>query len=54
MLIKALLWLAVYPIMCIGYITVTAWDLVSFLFNSPVDVWMIISRSVDDSQEEIQ
>lgn len=51
-LVKIAVWLVAYPIMFVGFMGVTALEIVTFLFNSPVDVWNIISTSFEQPVEE--
>lgn len=50
---KALIWSLIYPVMVILFflrqLKSTAW----FLFNSPVDSWVMISNAVEEAVKEI-
>ena len=50
LLVKSALWVVVYPFILFGYGLSVAWEVISFLFHSPVDVWSIISKSIDEAQ----
>jgi hypothetical protein len=52
MLLKLILWTLLYPLVVAGYALMSIFEICVFVFNSPVDVWMIISDSVDNPQEE--
>jgi hypothetical protein len=52
MLVKSLLWIVLFPITVIGFFIMTLVECVSFIFNSPVDVWDLISKSVDEATSE--
>jgi hypothetical protein len=52
-LAKIAIWLVMYPFGLIGYIIMSIVEMVGFLFNSPVDIWNIISRAVDGVEEEV-
>ena len=47
MLHKILLWLLVYPVAFVIFFSVAILEAVTFLFNSPVDIWILISEAVD-------
>ena len=48
----SIVWLAVYPIVVFTFFLTSIWQVCSFLFNSPVDVWMMLSSDVDESIKE--
>ena len=50
-LAKIAIWLVMYPIGVVGYFIMSVLDMLAFLFNSPVDIWNIISRAVDGEEE---
>lgn len=50
-LAKIAIWLVMYPIGLIGYVIMSIIEMLSFLFNSPVDIWNIISSAVDGVEE---
>jgi len=50
-LVKIAIWLVMYPFGLIGYTIMSIVDMAHFLFNSPVDVWNIISKAVDGTEE---
>lgn len=52
MLLKMILWTFLYPLVVAGYAIMSIFEVAVFIFNSPVDVWTIISDSVDNPQEE--
>lgn len=47
MIQKSILWLLIYPMACVAYFFVAIVEAITFLFNSPVDVWILISEAVD-------
>ncbi len=51
-LIKTLAWIVMYPLVLIGFAAVNVLNTLSFLFNSPVDIWNIISDSIDEAAEQ--
>ena len=51
-LIKLVLWLTVYPLILLHYFLSSVFGWVSFLFNSPVDIWNIVSRNVEEAMVE--
>jgi len=51
-LMKVIFWLALYPLTVAGFILTSAWEVILFLFNSPIDVWNIIGRAFDDPESE--
>ena len=52
MFAKSLIWCIMYPIAFFGYFIMAVLEAIWFLFNSPVDIWMIISRAVDGQEEK--
>lgn len=52
MIAKLLLWTTLYPIAVVSFFFTWLWNMVVFLFNSPVDIWMLISDAVDGELEE--
>lgn len=52
LLIKILFWLVLYPFGLFGYMVMSIFEMGVFLFHSPVDIWNIISKAVDNIQEE--
>lgn len=52
MIAKMLVWIVLYPIMLLSFLTTSLWSIVTFLFHSPVDVWIMISKAVDQAVEE--
>ena len=50
-LAKIAIWLVMYPIGVVGYFIMSVLEMLAFLFNSPVDIWNIISRAVDGEEE---
>ena len=48
-LIKLLIWMLVYPLMFAGFLMGSMFGWMVFLFNSPVDIWNIISSGVDEA-----
>lgn len=52
MLVKSLLWIILFPITVVGFFIMTLIECLSFLFNSPVDVWELISKSIDEATSE--
>lgn len=51
-LIKLAMWSVLFPAALLGYAIMTILEVIAFLFNSPVDIWRIISNSLDSVQEE--
>lgn len=51
-LLKLLIWLFVYPLMFISFLMGSMFGWIVFLFNSPVDIWNIISTSVDEASTQ--
>ena len=51
-LIKLVIWITVYPIFVFSYFCSTLFECIAFLFNSPVDIWNIISKNVDEATVE--
>jgi hypothetical protein len=51
-LVKLVLWLTVYPLIFAQYMLTSVYGWVTFLFNSPVDVWNIVSRNVEEAMVE--
>lgn len=47
LLTKAILWSILYPALVLVYATHTLFMWIKFLFNSPVDVWVMISESLE-------
>lgn len=52
-LAKIAIWLVMYPVGLVGYIIMSIIEMAQFLFNSPVDIWNIISNAVDGEEEEV-
>lgn len=52
-LAKIAIWLVMYPLGLVGYVIMSIIEMAMFLFNSPVDIWNIISRAVDGVEEEV-
>lgn len=52
LLMKIMFWLMLYPLSVVGFIITSIWDMVLFLFHSPVDIWNIISRAFDNIEAE--
>ena len=44
---KLILWLLIYPSALVVYFSVAILEAITFLFNSPVDIWILISEAVD-------
>ena len=53
LLVKIAIWLVMYPFGLVGYIIMSVIEMLQFFFNSPVDVWNIISRAVDGVEDEV-
>jgi hypothetical protein len=51
--VKIAIWLIMYPFGLIGYIIMSVIEMFQFLFNSPVDIWNIISEAVDGEEEVV-
>ncbi len=51
-LVKTVLWVLLYPLLFTGYFAISCFQALSFLFNSPVDLWIIISNSLEQQAEE--
>lgn len=51
-LAKIAIWLVMYPVGLVGYVVMSIIEMIGFLFNSPVDIWNIISNAVDGVEEE--
>lgn len=47
--IKVAIWLVMVPVTLIGFAWLSLLEWLSFLFNMPVDVWSIVSRSIDEA-----
>lgn len=52
-LAKIAIWLVMYPLGVVGYFIMSVLEVLAFLFNSPVDIWNIISKAVDGEEEEV-
>lgn len=50
-LVKIAMWLVLYPFGVVGYIIMSVIEMLQFFFNSPIDVWNIISKAVDGVEE---
>ena len=48
LLTKVLAWSVLYPIALCGFAVSTLFTVISFLFNSPVDIWVMISSTIDE------
>lgn len=48
LLVKIGIWLLLYPLTVIGFFLISAFECAWFLFNSPVDVWGVINRSIKE------
>ena len=48
-LVKIVLWLTVYPLIFAQFVLSSMFSWISFLFNSPVDVWNIVCKNVDEA-----
>jgi len=46
-LVKALAWLVVYPLVVLGFGLSVAFACFWFLFNSPVDIWNVLSDGIE-------
>ena len=51
-LIKLLIWMLVYPLMFASFLMGNMFGWMVFLFNSPVDIWNIISSGVDEASTQ--
>lgn len=51
-LVKTTLWILLYPLLFTGYFLISCWQALSFMFHSPVDLWIIISNSLEQQAEE--
>ena len=54
MIPQAILWCILYPITLLGYFCVTIWQTFWFLFNSPVDIWVMIGETIREEDTEKQ
>jgi len=52
LLLKTAIWSLMYPTIVAAYAAHTIFMWVKFLFNSPVDVWTIISTSIEEAMKE--
>lgn len=50
---KLCLWVLLFPLTMIGYTIVHTWTAVVFVFNSPFDVWLMISSAVEETKHEL-
>jgi hypothetical protein len=48
-LIKVAIWLVMFPITVVGFAWMSILEWVAFLFNSPIDIWTIVSHNVDEA-----
>jgi hypothetical protein len=48
-LVKALAWLIVYPLVILGFGISIAVSCLWFLFNSPVDIWNVLSDGIEEA-----
>lgn len=49
---KSLVWLIFYPLVLIGFVFNQLVIWIQFLFNSPVDIWEIISKAMEEAAKE--
>jgi hypothetical protein len=49
-LAKLIAWLVLYPLTLLGFVMTTVFSVFSFLFNSPVDIWIMISKTLDEEK----
>jgi hypothetical protein len=50
LLTKVIAWSLLYPIALCGFAMSIVFTIVSFLFNSPVDIWIMISNTIDENE----
>jgi hypothetical protein len=53
-LIKTAIWTLLYPLVLLGFAARIVFMIISFLFHSPVDIWILISSSLESTQVEEQ
>lgn len=51
-LFKLLLWLMFYPILLVAHVCMKAFEVCWFVFNSPYDFWLAVSRAVESEEKE--
>ena len=51
-LIKLLIWSLLYPVVLLGFAVRIVFLVFTFLFHSPVDIWILISKSLESTQVE--
>lgn len=51
-LVKLAIWAVMYPVTLALFAWTTIVSLLDFLFNSPVDIWNIITESVNEATKE--
>lgn len=51
-LFKLLLWLMFYPILLVAHVSMKAFEVCWFVFNSPYDFWLAVSRAVESEEKE--
>lgn len=49
---KILAWSVMYPILVVSYMGHVIFQVTSFFFNSPVDMWNIIGKELEEQQAE--
>ena len=49
---KLVIWSLVYPFTLISFLAITLFDVICFLFHSPVDIWMLIDKAL--KQQEVE
>lgn len=52
MITKTLIWCIVFPTLVFKHMLLHTFEIVWFLFNAPVDVWVSISNIIEKHQEE--
>lgn len=48
--VKVAIWLIMLPLTIIGFAWLSFLEWAVFLFNVPVDLWNIVSRSIDEGK----
>jgi hypothetical protein len=52
LLAKIGIWLLLYPLTVTGFFILSLFEWIHFLFNSPVDVWNVITKSIKEAYGE--
>lgn len=49
---KSLAWIILYPLVLFGFVFNQLMIWIKFLFNSPVDIWEIVSKAIEEAAKE--